>query len=180
MKKLICLFVAITLLFSWCIAKDYDSSANALVKMGLITGYPDGTLRLENNITRAEFCTIIVKMVGKNEPAISNNFSDVKETHWAYNAINKAAELEFLSGYEDGTFRPSNNITYAESCAILVNLLGYNDELEGTWPNNVMKKSNELKLNEKLEEFESKHLMTRGEVSAMLVSSMNVKIKGDI
>lgn len=179
MKKVLSIFFVMLLIFSVSFADIKESSAEVLVKMGLLSGYPDGTLKLENNITRAEFCTLIIKMVGKNQTPLQNKFSDVKESHWAYGVINRAAELGYLSGYEDGSFRPSNNITYAESCSILINLLGYKNEVTGAWPYNVTEKAKELNLNKNLEELESSHIMTRGEVSIMLVNSMNVKFKGD-
>ena len=180
MKKIICSVLVCMLLVTCSFAGVIDDSADVLVKMGFLNGYPDGTLQLENNITRAEFCSIIIRMVGKNQQPETGRFSDVKENHWAYGVINRAAELGYLKGYGDGTFRPSNNITYAECCSILVNLLGYSDEIEGVWPTNVMNKSEELKLNINLENMESSHLMTRGEVSVILVNSMNVKLKGEL
>lgn len=180
MKKLLYIFLAVTLIFSASFANFEENAADVLVKMGLLSGYPDGTLKLENNITRAEFCSLIIRLVGQNEAPLGNKFSDIKETHWAYGVINRAAELGYLSGYEDGTFRPSNNITYAESCSILINLLGYKDEVTGEWPTNVTEKANELKLNINLDELEATHTMTRGEVSIMLINSMNIPIKGDL
>lgn len=180
MKKIFLIIVSFVMILNFSLANMQEDCGRILVKMNLLAGYPDGTLKLENNITRAEFCTLIIKMVGKNETPIESRFSDVKEEHWAYGVINRAAELGYLSGYEDGTFRPSNNITYAESCSILVNLLGYKDEIVGTWPISVTDKANELNLNINLEGLEPSHIMTRGEVSIMLVNSMNVKFKGDI
>ena len=180
MKRFLGIFLILILMFSVSFATVIDNSADVLVKMGLLNGYPDGTLKLENNITRAEFCSLIVRMLGKNQAPLTNKFSDIKENHWAYGVINRAAELGYLSGYEDGTFRPSNNITYAESCAILVNMLGYKDELTGSWPTNVISKAEELKLNVNLGGLDASHTMTRGEVSVMLVNSMNVRFKGDV
>jgi hypothetical protein len=49
--------------------------------------------------------------------------------------------------------------------------------MKGTWPNNVMNKAADLKLNANLSSKESKNLVTRGEVAVMLVNSMNVKLK---
>jgi len=180
MKKIVCIVLMLAFLVTYSFANIQENSADALVKMGLLSGYPDGTLKLENNITRAEFCSIIVRLVGKNQEPEKNRFSDIKKNHWAYNVINRAAELGYLKGYEDGTFRPSNNITYAESCSILVNLLGYSDEIVGVWPTNVTSKAQELGINNNLDNLEASHIMTRGEVSVMLINSMNVKIKGDI
>jgi len=159
-----------------------EDSADTLNKMKILNGYEDGSLRLENNITRAEFCALIINMLGiKVEEGLENRFSDIKEGAWYYNAINKVAELGYINGYkEDSTFRPSNNITYAESCAIIVNILGYNDELVGDWPNNVINKALELGICEGLNELDSSHKMTRGEISVMLVNSMNIKVKNNV
>lgn len=46
-------------------------------------------------------------------------FTDVPETHWAYEAINKFAELGIIEGYEDGTFHPDEPLTRAEAVALL-------------------------------------------------------------
>ncbi len=181
MKKLVVGLAIVTGLFCFSGASTITESADTLNKMKILNGYEDGSLRLENNITRAEFCALLINMLGiKDFDGINNRFSDVKENAWYFNAINKVAELGFINGYkEDGTFRPSNNITYAESCAILVNLLGYNSELEGSWPVNVTKKAEELGIVEGLENIEASYKMTRGEISVMLVNSMNTKVKAN-
>jgi len=49
-------------------------------------------------------------------------FSDVDSTHWAYSAISKMQDAEILSGYEDGSFKPSNNITLAEFATIFTKI----------------------------------------------------------
>ena len=59
MRKLLYIFLAVTLIFSASFANFEENAADVLVKMGLLSGYPDGTLKLENNITRAEFCSSI-------------------------------------------------------------------------------------------------------------------------
>lgn len=181
MKRIIISFFAVVFLLNISTATLIDESADTLNKMKILNGYEDGSLRLENNITRAEFCALIMNMLGLIvDDNLENKFSDIKEGAWYYNAINKIAELGYINGYkEDGTFRPSNNITYAESCAIMVNLLGYNDELEGEWPNNVIDKATDLGVNEGINELESSYKMTRGEISVMLVNSMSIKVKSN-
>lgn len=178
MKKLLSVFFLFLLIFNFSYANNIEDSAEILNKMKILNGYEDGSLRLENNITRAEFCALIVNMLGlKVEENLENRFSDIKEGAWYYNAINKVYELGYINGYEDGTFKPSNNITYAESCAIMVNILGYNNELEGIWPKNVINKANSLLILEGIKDIEAAHKMTRGEVSVLLVNSINTKVK---
>ena len=182
MKKLIMFIISLILIFECSFADIIHESADTLVQMKILNGYEDGTLRLENNITRAEFCALIMNMLGirVNSP-LANRFVDIKEGAWYYNAINKVAELGYINGYkEDNTFKPSNNITYAESCAIMVNILGYNDELIGVWPDNVINKAKELEILNGLEEREASYKMTRGEISVILVNSMSKKVKRNV
>ena len=113
MKKISLIILGLIMIFGFSFANYQDDCGNILVKMNLLTGYPDGTLKLENNITRAEFSVLIMKMLGYNsdniEVGIEREFKDLTSKHWAYKSVLKANELGYLSGYEDNTFRPSNN-----------------------------------------------------------------------
>jgi len=178
MKKIFMFFLIITIMFNISFADIASDSGSILVKLGVMTGYPDGTLGLERNITRAEFSVMVIKLQGFENEKLSDTtkFSDVKTTHWAYNVIMKAREKGYLTGYQDGTFRPKNNITYAETCAIIVNMLGYNSELEGAWPSNVMGMAEKLGITENISATAKKQ-MTRGEVATMLVNALDVPLK---
>ena len=182
MKRLLIIIISLILVVECSFADIVTESADTLTQMKILNGYEDGTLRLENSITRAEFCALIMNMLGvKVKVPLANKFVDIKEGAWYYDAINKVAELGYINGYkEDNTFRPSNNITYAESCAIMVNILGYNDELEGNWPNNVINKAKELEILNGLEERDSSYKMTRGEISVILVNCMSKKVKSHV
>lgn len=183
MKKILC-FLLIFLLFvnNVSIAGIIEESGDTLNKMKILNGYEDGSLGLEKNITRAEFCALIMNMLDiKVDETLFNRFDDVKAGAWYYNAINKIAKMGYINGYkEDNTFRPANNITYAESCAIMVNILGYNEDLVGEWPSNVIDKATELGVIEGLDNLDSSYKMTRGEISVMLINSMSIKVKKDV
>lgn len=180
MRKIVYIILSFIMICNFSFASYQEESGNVLVKMNLLTGYPDGTLKLENNITRAEFSVLIMKMLGYTNDNINivsdKKFVDLKETHWAYKSVIKATELGYLSGYEDATFRPTNNLTYAECCSIMVNVLGYKSTLKGKWPDNVINKATELGINKKVNDKNSKDLMTRGEVAVILVNSLSIKL----
>ena len=76
--------------------------------VGLIHGYPDGTFRPDQTITRAEFVTILAQESGETitDPAGTAEFSDVKANHWARKYILWGRKNNVLSGYEDNSFRP--------------------------------------------------------------------------
>ncbi len=83
-----------------------------------IVGYPDGTVRPEANITRAEVVTIFFRMLtdaARNHYwAQTNKFIDVVATDWYNTAISTLANAGVLDGYDDGTFKPNDAITRAE------------------------------------------------------------------
>lgn len=87
-----------------------------------IQGYDDDTFRPDNNITRAEAATILTSALeiddyNKSETA----FFDVSRKEWYYDTVLAAEEAGIFSGYEDGSFRPDNNITRAEFTVAVCN-----------------------------------------------------------
>lgn len=62
------------------------------VSKGYVVGYPDGTFRPDDNITRAEIVVVITRVVGTVDAEAAINFADVDETHWAYSYIKNAAK----------------------------------------------------------------------------------------
>ncbi len=92
-----------------------------------ISGYPeDGSYRPGNNITRAEFVTILNKIKG-TAAATSNPFTDNNAGDWYYDQINAAAAGGYLTGYGDGTVRPNGYITREEAAVIVAQ--AYNAQL---------------------------------------------------
>lgn len=96
---------------------------------GLMTGYEDGTFRPDNPITRAEFVTSIMRAASIAYPDIKADnisFYDMMDkSYWAYEDIAKAVSMGFVNGFEDGTFRPDDKITYEQAAGIVFKMLGY-------------------------------------------------------
>lgn len=65
--------------------------------------------------------------------AAPGRFGDVTEEHWAYSMINEMADGGLIKGYEDGSFRPSNQITIAEMCSLIAHAKGEGGNTEGYW-----------------------------------------------
>ncbi|CAC9923794.1 hypothetical protein PEPNEM18_00189 [Aedoeadaptatus nemausensis] len=100
-------------------SKWYNSAINAVVKAGLMKGYPDGTFAPNGKITRAEFAQLIKGIDLANSAELP--FTDVAG-HWGIGAISQAYANKRIAGYPDNTFRPNNDITRAEAVTILNNL----------------------------------------------------------
>ena len=88
----------------------------------IIEGYPDGSFKPGNPITRAELAAIASKF-DKLSAVQENSFTDI-EGHWAIEYINSAAAKGWVKGYPDGTFKPDQYITRAEFVTLVNNVLG--------------------------------------------------------
>ncbi|MBQ3115361.1 MAG: S-layer homology domain-containing protein [Clostridia bacterium] len=112
----------------------YAEAINVGVALGLFTGYEDGTFQPEGNITRAEFAAMVVRALNQENQAKSaataiTAFPDVAADHWANGYINIASKKGIINGYEDGTFRPENNVTFEEAVKMLVVAIGHEPEV---------------------------------------------------
>lgn len=101
------------------------SSDNNTVHTPYISGYTDGTFRPDSTITRAEAAAIIAKLAGIDEnKTYANTFSDVSADAWYANAVNFVKDKEYISGYENNTFKPENSITRAEFAVLIGKYIG--------------------------------------------------------
>lgn len=158
-----------------------DEIGVKLKALGLLIGDPNGHMRFGDNITRAEFTAVAVRMIGKEAEALTRKgltkFKDVDRTHWSTGHINVSVENNLITGYPDNTFKVQRNITHAEVLTILVNALGYKNEVKGTnWPNNFIDKAKELGITKDLT-IKASSPATRGEVARMLNNSLTIPIK---
>ena len=104
--------------------KDGDwfcCAVSTLSKMGIIKGYEDGSFKPHDPISRAEFAAIAARFDpdGDKTPA---SFADVT-SHWAKDEISIAANHGWIKGYEDGSFKPDQKITRAETMTLVNRVL---------------------------------------------------------
>lgn len=92
----------------------------------IVSGYPDGEFKPTNRLTRAEFAALICRFAKLENAENENPFSDVEKSHWAYEYILSLAQSGLVEGYEDGTFKPENEITRAEVMTVINKILGRN------------------------------------------------------
>jgi hypothetical protein len=100
-----------------------------LCQKGILDGYPDGTFRPGNDITRAEFVKIMVVALGlAEENPATPIFKDVNPNDWYYGEVEAAAKANLVNGYRNGLFKPDAKITRQEIAVILIRALGKTDE----------------------------------------------------
>lgn len=88
---------------------------------GLIKGYPDGTFKPDQNITRAEFITLVNGAFGYTETS-SISYTDVKQDAWYASAVAIAVKAGYFSGYPDGTMKPDYPISREEVATIIMRI----------------------------------------------------------
>lgn len=119
----------------------YAAAVSTLSKMGVISGYPDGTFRPNAPITRAEFAAMIARF-DETAKAGDTPFTDISG-HWAENAIGKAYGNGWVEGSSKTAFCPESNLTRAETATLLNRVLHRLPEKESdllanqiVWPDN--------------------------------------------
>ena len=119
----------------------YSTAVSTLSKMGVISGYPDGTFRPNAPITRAEFAAMIARF-DETAKSADTPFTDISG-HWAENAIGKAYGNGWVAGSSKTVFCPESNLTRAETATLLNRVLHRLPEKESdllanqiAWPDN--------------------------------------------
>lgn len=191
MKKFCKIFSVILLstsllLPSSVLASERNDKIDALKSSGVVKGYPDGSLGLEKNITRAEIAVVLTQIKGVNAKASGKQiFKDLEKDHWARPYVEAACQIKnpqgipALAGYPDGSFKASNNISYAEILKILVAAnkadLTSSDVDKATWPSSWISWANSMGIigpNSGIGNINPNDYAPRGDVFVMIFNSL--------
>ena len=120
----------------WC-----NKAIATLSRMGILSGYEDGSFRPNATVTRAEFAAMAARFDTEAKP-VDTPFTDLTGC-WAADEIAKAYGKGWVNGYGDNTFRPNGPITRAEAVTLINRVLRRLPETdkdllpdERTWPDN--------------------------------------------
>ena len=122
----------------------YADYIGYLEKYKIIEGYNDSTFKPDAPVTRAECVAMLVRYYSLfnevKKGGYTVKYTDVDKKYWAYDDIAKAVSIGFISGYDDGTFRPADNVTYEQAITMIFNVLGYKPvaDLYGGYPHAYM------------------------------------------
>ncbi|MBQ8591066.1 MAG: S-layer homology domain-containing protein [Firmicutes bacterium] len=100
-------------------AKSFVTTA---IEKKIVSGYDDGTFRPDKAVSRAEFSHMLNAALG-NTATTAISFSDVKSTDWYYGAVQKAVAAGYVSGYDNGTFKPGTAINRQEAAVMLSRII---------------------------------------------------------
>lgn len=145
MKRFVFFLVAVCMLFSMTAyaangftdiadhpAKD---SIEKFAEHGYINGFPNGTFKPDNEITRAEFAAILSKF---SQPVGIGyeGFADVQFEDWFNIYVEKSVTRGFLDGYPDGSFKPHGNVTRFEAIKVISQLVRFDGYVSVQLPYN--------------------------------------------
>ena len=130
---------------------QYEEAVAVLNKLGIITGYEDGSFKPTGALTRGAAAKIIVSLMIGSEAASNLTvaaapYSDVPVTNTFAGVISYCKTAGYINGYADGTFRPTAPLTGYAFSKMLLGAVGYDGKVEGFtgsgWTMNVAKLGN--------------------------------------
>jgi hypothetical protein len=105
------------------------AAVSRLVELKVVNGYPDGTFKPDNKLTRAEFAKLLVAALRvQPDPTAPVPFPDAQE-HWSAKMgyLQAAVKMGALNGFPDGSFRPDAPVTRAQAVKIIVAAAGLSE-----------------------------------------------------
>ncbi len=166
----------------------YYEEISALAADGILEGYPDGTFKPGETINRVELTKIMVASILDYDPGQDPSgfdiyalagvpFSDVESGEWYIPYLRKAVENDIISGYPDSTFRPEDEVNYAEAAKIIVESIGIKKESGGEWYEPYTSALQELNaVPESVVRFDQE--LTRGEIAFILYALRDFYTEG--
>ena len=144
MKKLLSVLIAALLIctnsaFVTAAPQFSENVAPLLAELKIMQGDPDGNLRLDDLVSRAECAKIAVASSSfRDMVAIGSKtspFKDVTADNWAAPYVTVAVKNGLCKGYLDATFRPSGTVIYEEALTMFLRVLGYSEaDFGSSWP----------------------------------------------
>lgn len=180
MKKLLVLIILVAIITTSGFAmQSAELAVNDISKYNIITGYPDGSLKLEQEVTRAEMAKIILVAMGydmeMNKTPVP--FEDVTEAYWAYGFIGAAYSMGIVHGTSKTTFAPEEKVTYEQVIKMLVCALGYEQKAlqQGGYPFGHMMTASQIRLLEGIDVVATNNA-TRGDIAIIIQNALDIPL----
>ena len=149
---------------------DYKEAVDVISALGIVDGYSDDSFRPDGSLTRGAAAKIICNLVlgpttASALSATTAPFRDVPTTNTFAGYITYCSQQGIISGYGDGTFRPSGTLTGNAFMKMLLGALGYDSDIEGytgaNWTVNVIKQAVGIGLDDGNDNFVGSKTVTR-------------------
>lgn len=176
--------IAVTALALPAVSAEESTAAGIsglLAELNIMSGDPDGNLRLGDYVSRAEFTKIVVAASSYKNSVATNlsisPFPDVTYKHWAAPYVRVGVTNGIVSGYPDGTFKPEDTVLYEEAITMLLRVLGYTDADFGvSWPSGQIGLANNLDVTDSVD-CSAGDIINRGQVAQLVYNTLKTKQK---
>ena len=151
-KRFFALLLAVCIACTMLVMPASAGGSNTAVQAAVMLGGLDSGQDAGAALTRGQLAKLLAAFSSYRESAAAGNtsgalFTDVAGSDPLAAPIRIAVQQGWMSGYSDGSFRPSNTVTLEEACAAVLNLLGYDvTTLNDTFPTAQLNKARELGL----------------------------------
>ena len=155
---------------------DRYEAINQLSSMDIITGFPDGTFKPDEAVTRAQMAALITRMFNLTSSQVTAEpFPDVAVDYWAAANIVAAKDMKIINGFPDGTFKPEESVTYEQAVKMIVCALNYGTAAEalGGYPNGYITQASKLNILKKAASSNTEPA-PRGIIAQLLFNSLDV------
>lgn len=182
---------------------EYSKEIAELTELGIISGFEDNTFRPKTNVTRAQAAKMFAVVKGfSDEPSdyayISqkSDFSDLNMSHWAFKYVhyltgegshiddkgNDAANVHVIDGFEDGSFRPDENVTIIQLLKMAVACFGdygYYEEADssGGYPDGYVKTAAKYGFSNGIDMQDINAGATREQTAKIISNTINIPVK---
>lgn len=164
---------------------DAFMSVEPLRLMGIMDGFSDGNFRPNGQLTRAQFCKMVVcALNAEDELGLYRTvtiYPDVKPSHWAAAYINMAAKgKKAISGFSDGKFYPDRTVTLGQAATILLRTLGYKDEnIGGVWPDSYLSFAASIGLTDGVDTSKGNAPLSRADAAILFTNLLRADVQGE-
>ncbi|MCK9444095.1 MAG: S-layer homology domain-containing protein [Tissierellaceae bacterium] len=181
MKRISILVLAIVLLISPMVHGESSATKEWILERGYLG---QGGLKPESKINRAELATVVIRLMGLENSALSfrgkPEFKDIEDFQggWAVGYISIAKREGIMAGKTSDYFDPKGNVTYVELLTMFMRLLGYTDNVDFVnYPHDYYQKALELDLADMYIPLDTE--IYRKTVLDTLVKVLNSDMKGE-
>lgn len=189
---MVAMFLATAGAANVCAFSDMENTLDIMLlkRLNVISGYEDGTLRPDGYLTRAEAVTTVLALDGFTPEVMEGNkaaldaienpptFSDIDKSHWAYYNVLEGVLDGVISGFEDGTFRPEENVTWAQTVRMLMSSTRYDfyAQAYGGYPSGYIEvaKKHDIFKNIDISRVNADKKITRGEFLELTARTFNM------
>lgn len=160
---------------------EASMKVESLRLLGVMDGFSDGNFRPRAELTRAQFCKMVVYALNaEDELGLYRTvtiYPDVKPSHWAAAYINMAAKgKNAISGYSDGKFYPDRTVTLGQAATILLRVLGYKDEnVGGVWPDSYLSFAASIGLTDGVDTTKGNAPLARSDAATLFTNLLRAK-----